>query len=278
MVPARFAVIGDPVEHSLAPRLFGMLFDEHRVAASYRAERVREGELGAVLRRARQGEFQGLSIGLPHKVILPKLLDGLETMASRTGSVNCIRAEGKRLIGHNTLLSGVARALHHHLGSYPTRKRVLILGAGGAARAVAVALSSLSSAEVVIANRTLAKAEEVAALVERGRAVRLDDDLRNECIRAELIINATSIGLQRPNADPLPPTCPIRSGQTVVDLVYRPLQTALLRRARHASATAIDGLWVLIYQAMFQLALWAGGDADRETAERLHAALAPEAA
>jgi shikimate dehydrogenase len=275
---ARFAVIGDPIEHSLAPRLFGLLFQELGLAATYRAERVREGELPAFLKRVRAGEYQGLSIGLPHKITLPKLLDSLEPMATRAGSVNCIRAQGKKLTGHNTLLSGIARALHHHFGNYPTRKRVLILGAGGAARAAAVAMSTLSSAEVVIANRTLSRAREVVELIDHGRAVRLDDDLRNECIRADIIINATSVGLQRPNADPLPLSCPIRSGQTVVDLVYRPLRTALLRRAHESGAMAIDGLWVLIYQAMFQMALWAGGDADRESAERLYAKLAPDAA
>lgn len=274
---SRYAVIGDPVEHSLSPRLFGLLFEQLNIPASYRAERVRPEDLTGLLKRMRAGEYQGLSVTLPHKVQISKLLDALEPVALRTGAVNCIRAEGKRLIGHNTDMSGIVRSLHHHFGSYPTRKRVLLLGAGGAARAAAVALSSLSSLEIVVANRTPSKAKAIVELVERGRAVPLDDDLRNECSRAEIIINATSVGLQNPSADPLPVTCPIRSGQVVMDLVYRPLETALMRRAKHAGAKTIDGLWVLIYQAIFQLALWTGRDADDEVAEKLHSLLAQEA-
>lgn len=273
----RYAVVGDPIEHSLSPRLFGLLFEHAEIAGSYRAERVKSDELPALLKRVRAGEYQGLSVTLPHKVQLSRLLDALDPTALRIGAVNCIRAEGKRLIGHNTDMSGIVRSLHHHFDGYPTRKRVLILGAGGAARAAAVALSSLSSLEIVVANRTLARAKDIVELVERGRAVRLDDELRNECSRAELIINATSVGLQNPSADPLPMNCPIRSGQVVMDLVYRPVDTALMRRAKAAGAKAIDGLWVLIYQAIFQLALWTGRDADDEIAEKLHATLAQEA-
>ncbi|MBS2028038.1 MAG: shikimate dehydrogenase [Deltaproteobacteria bacterium] len=273
---ARYAVIGDPVEHSLSPRLFGLLFEQLKLNANYRAERVPTDQLGAFLKRVRAGEFQGLSVTLPHKVTITSLLDGLEQQAVRIGAVNCVRVEGKKLFGHNTDLGGLVRTLHHHLGGHPTRKKVLILGAGGAARAAAVAMGSLSAAEIVIANRTLARAKSVAELVDHGQALPLDNDLRTACAKADVIINATSVGLLS-RADPLPETCALRSHQVVLDLVYRPLETALMRRARESGCTVIDGLWVLVYQALFQLALWEGRDVEAVQAEALHAALAPEA-
>ena len=289
MDAARYAVIGDPVAHSLSPRLFGLLFEQLGLRASYAAERVTEDALPAFVARLRRGGLQGASVTLPHKVRAAELLDALDPSAQRTGAVNCIRAEGGGLVGHNTDVAGIALALERR----PVKKAV-VLGAGGAARAAVVALEELGAQEIVVANRTRARAE---ALAERFATVRVADVQEVRLDAVEVLINATSVGMARETPPPplpqgggdldltsRPAPLPWERGWgevpnlTALDLVYRPLHTALLRQAQAAGARTIDGLWVLIFQALAQLQLWTGRTVDADTAARLHAALAPEAA
>lgn len=288
-----FAVIGDPVEHSLSPRLFRILFDELKLDAEYRALRTHPLELPERVNSVRSGELSGISVTIPHKEAVIPLLDELAPSASLLGAVNCLAAGGdRRVVGHNTDASGFQAALGEarvKLGG----ARVLILGAGGAARAAAFAAAKSGARSIVIANRTEARASKLSrdligsGLAHRGGAGKKAAGpcavsvlpLPSASITAEiadLIVNASSVGLES-DADPLPATFQLGRNHAVLDMVYRPLQTRLLRRARASGAVAVDGLWMLIHQALEQFRLWLSGGVPSDFAARLHRELGEEA-
>jgi shikimate dehydrogenase len=290
-----FAVIGDPVEHSLSPRLFRILFDELQLDADYRALRTPPLELPERVKSIRSGELSGISVTLPHKESVIPLLDELAPSASLVGAVNCLAPDGtRRAIGHNTDGSGFQSALEQAKVKL-AGARVLILGSGGAARAAAFAAAKSGARSIVLANRTPTRALGLSRdLIGSGLAhdgatgkavppatcavtvIRLP----SESITAELadlIVNATSVGLESEDADPLPATFQLGRNHAVLDMVYRPLETRLLRRARASGAVAIDGLWMLIHQALEQFRLWLSGAVPTDFAGRLHSALGEEA-
>ena len=279
---ARYAVIGDPVEHSLSPRLFALLFDWLQVDASYEALRVPREQLPAVLGRIRAGELDGVSVTLPLKELVARHVDQRSPAAEQIGAVNCLcrarRAQDGQLdlVGHNTDWQGIARSLER-AGVLRAGMRVVLLGAGGAARAVIPALQAHAPRSLLVANRTAERAQTLTRELGLGTAVPLDDSLAAAIASADLLINATSVGLRDVNADPLPAGCRLQPDQAVLDLVYRPLRTALLQRAQAAGCTTIDGLWVLVDQALAQAELWLGRSLPDALAARLHDALAPEA-
>jgi shikimate dehydrogenase len=164
--------------------------------------------------------------------------------------------------------------------------RVLLLGAGGAGRAAAFACASAGAGHLTLANRTLERASELARDLVRTESIpsgavesislepeRVAKALQN----ADLVVQATRVGLGDSSADPLPASCHFRSSQVAVDMVYQPLRTGFLRRVEAAGGVPIDGLWMLIHQALEQFRLWTGRIAPLEMAGRLHAFLAAEA-
>lgn len=313
-----YAVIGDPVEHSLSPRIFALLFAELGEGAHYTALRVTDSELPEAVARVRRGVLNGLSVTLPHKETILPLLDDVHPQAARIGAVNCVvRTQAGTLQGHNTDLVGFRQALEEG-GERLAAARVVLLGAGGAARAAAFAAVSSGAKSLVIANRSPERAMRLGLeLVQTGLAwpegelrrhwesgerappragaLRIGEmpagpsgkafvsvlpleaqALAQSIAHAEILVNATSVGLRENDADPLPAGVALHDGLTVLDMVYRPLETALLRRAKAAGATTVDGLWMLVYQALEQLRLWTGHVAAPQLGARLHAQLVQE--
>lgn len=310
-------MIGDPVEHSLSPRIFRLLFDELGVAAQYHALKTTPEELAGRVQNVRSGELGGLSVTIPHKEKIIASLDELSPLAAQMGAVNCVARDKQRAIGHNTDGRGFLLALDQ-AGAKLDGARVLILGAGGAARAAAFSAAQAGARSVVIANRTPARAEAVAAdLVTHGlarpedaapgggaraehsvsslgprghgtrhsSAGRLEPTCRVSAApltaalsgaAADIVVNATSVGLDS-SADPLPDSFRIDASKAVLDMVYRPLQTALLSRAKKQGAVAVDGLWMLIHQALEQFRIWTARSVPADLAARLHFALREEA-
>ena len=305
------------MEHSLSPRLFRLLFDELGVQADFRALRTPPEELERRVQSVRAGELSGLSVTLPHKETIIPLLDELSPVAALMGAVNCVARDGQRVTGHNTDARGFELALER-AGVKLAGARVLILGAGGAARAAAFSAAQAGARSVVIANRTLARAEGLAAdLVANGLA-QADNGHRTDsradggvssfgpggqvsrhsavpgsapsCVvsvlplsasalageRTDIVINATSVGLAS-SADPLPESFRLDGTRAVLDMVYRPLQTALMSRARAVGTMAIDGVWMLVYQALEQLRIWTSRSVAADLAARLHSKLCEEA-
>lgn len=226
--------------------------------------------LGSVLDEARRGDFSGFSITLPLKEAVLPLLDAVTPLAREMGAVNCVlRRDDGTLEGHNTDGVGLAHALAQvHVSFQGTR--VLLLGAGGAARAAAFTAQARGAARLWIANRGLARAQRLVEDVSPGAEALALADVASVLAQADVIINATRVGLGVPDASPLPPGCKLGKNQTVLDMVYQPLQTALLADAGRAGARTVDGLWMLIHQALEQLRLWTGVLAPPPTAAALH--------
>lgn len=245
------AVIGDPVAHSLSPAIHNAAFAEAGIDAVFVALPVRPDALGEAVAGVRALDLLGLSVTMPHKAAIQAHLDAVGPEATTLDAVNCVVREGDRLVGTNTdgtgFVDALAAASVDLVGT-----RVLLLGAGGAARAVVHALAGEDPAEIGIANRSADRAK--AAVLLGGRDARLADV--DEAPDFDLIVNATSVGM---GSQELPlPAEGLREGQVVVDLVYQPVETALLAAARAAGARAVDGVGMLVHQAAHAFRLWTG--------------------
>lgn len=246
------AVIGSPVAHSLSPALHNAAFRAAGADWVYAAFEVAPGRAGDALDAARLLGFGGLSVTMPHKQDVAEAVDVLDDAAAALRSVNTvvIGADGL-LTGHSTDGAGFVASLIE-AGVHPGGRRVVVIGAGGAARAVIDAMARAGAAEIVVVNRSADRAEAAAALGgERTRVGRID-----EVRRAEVVVNATSVGMASAET-PFDPSL-LGAGHVVADLVYHPLDTALLRAAHARGATTVDGLGMLVHQAALQQQLWLG--------------------
>ncbi len=251
------AVIGSPVRHSLSPALHNAAFAAAGVDWVYTAFEVAPGQAGAALAAMRALGLGGLSVTMPHKDDVAAAVDVLSPAAAALRTANTVvRGADGRLEGHSTDGEGFVASLRE-AGIDPSGAAVAVLGAGGAARSVVDALARAGAASVAVVNRTPAKAAVAAALAGDAGVV----GGREHVAAADIVVNATSVGMGAVDgaADALPvdPTL-MRAGQVVADLVYHPLDTALLVAARAAGATTVDGLGMLVHQAALQQQLWLG--------------------
>ncbi len=266
MTQRLLGVIGDPIEHSLSPRLHKFVLRNLSLASEYeyRAFRVAPDELSDFVRRAGSQSIVGLNVTIPHKQAVLQYLDELDLGAEKIGAVNTIVFNQGKLKGYNTDGAGFVRAARTN-GVALNASKVVMLGAGGAAKAVAFALAETGAAQLSIYNRSIERALELKAqLLEKTRLSticvhRLDD---RECLcddlsRSTLLINTTSIGMHpRFSESPLVIPEALHSGLTVFDLIYNPGETELMRQAQHRGARAVNGLEMLIYQGLEALCLW----------------------
>jgi shikimate dehydrogenase len=193
----------------------------------------------------------GLSVTMPHKEDVAAAVELLAPAAAALRSVNTVsRDDAGRLVGHSTDGDGFVASLAA-AGITVDDVRVVVLGAGAAARSVVDALGRAGARDVAVVNRTRDKAVGAAALAPTGRVGSLDD-----IVAADIVVNATSIGMGSAEL-PVDPTL-LRPGQVVADLVYHPLETALLAAARAAGCTPVDGLGMLVHQAVLQQEIWTG--------------------
>lgn len=203
--------------------------------------------------------IRGFGISMPYKQAIMPLVDELDPLAARIGAVNTVVNEEGRLRGHNTDCVGAARALEEERPAKGAR--ILVLGAGGAGRAVVFGLAD-RGAEVVVANRDTGKAEALAAEIG-GRAVSLEH-AREAASSYDVVVNASSVGMREVDtSSPLPEEC-IAAGQVVMDIVYKPIETELVRAARRRGARVIHGGRMLLHQAARQFELYTGKDAPLE--------------
>lgn len=257
--PADVLLLGDPVGHSLSAVFQNAAFRATGVAARYLARQVPADRLAQTVGGLRaDARVLGANVTVPHKLTVVAHLDRLDGAASALRAVNTISRDRDLLVGHNTDQAGIERSLREAgLG----RTRVaLVLGAGGAARAVAAALSTLDG-ELLIASRAPAAAAELCDLLRlrRARAIPFDQVnavLGDPALAIDLIVNATPVGLDGRSL-PLDPRC-LRAGQVVADLVYQPVSTPLLQAARGAGARAVNGLGMLLYQGAAAFEIWTG--------------------
>jgi len=255
-------IIGWPVEQSLSPAIHNAAFEAAGLDWVYAAFPVRPGEAGRAVDAMRALGIRGLNVTMPHKRDVIAALDELSPEAARAGAVNTIVAEGERLVGETTDGPGFVRFLTADAGVEPAGVRALVFGAGGAARAIVLALCDMGG-RVAVAARRRDQAEEIAAVAKDAKPVAFDAmAVDAELGHAEIVVNATPVG----HAGETLPFDPARLGprHVVVDLIYHPESTPFVRTARERGARAFNGLGMLVHQAALSFELWTGLDAPIE--------------
>lgn len=257
-----FALIGDPVEQSLSPAMHNAAFQTLGLKCAYIALRVPKPMLADAIASVRALGIAGLNVTIPHKIDIVGLLDELDKFASLVGAVNTVKNDGGKFIGFNTDGEGALRALQGKIGSV-RGKEVVLLGAGGAARAIAFSLAR-AGAKLTIANRTVPRARALASTIEQKLGINVEvtslsraeltKALKNACV----LINATSVGMYPKTEKTLVRASMMHRGLVVFDIVYEPLQTKLLREARRAGGETIDGLGMLAHQGALAFEIWTG--------------------
>ncbi|TLY12452.1 MAG: shikimate dehydrogenase [Nitrospirae bacterium] len=256
-------VLGNPVEHSLSPAIHNAAFQKLGLNFVYLAFRI-EDLAGAIRGIKALGNVRGFSVTIPHKVAVIPYLDEVETTAKHIGSVNTIVAENGKLTGYNTDASGAMRALREGGVSLKGQK-VLMLGSGGAARAIAFALGA--DAEIAALTILGIDEKERRGLVKDLRAktsLQVEDGsisqetLRRNLKDSHILLHCTPVGMHPKVNETSVPGSLLTPNLTVMDIVYNPLETRLLREAKEAGCRTIRGLEMFLNQAIAQFELWTG--------------------
>lgn len=259
----RLAVIGWPVKHSISPTIQRAALQKLGIDASYDREEVSPEDLPSFVAALRSGAWLGINVTIPHKETIIPLLDRLSPGAAAIGAVNTVVVDEGRLSGHNTDAAGFIESLRGQGSHSPAGERVALLGAGGAARAVLWSLVEGGAGRVTLFNRHRERAESLAAAARSWRGETelfvepwTEDALARTVPECSLVVNATSVGLSAGDT-------PIAGGLVerhalVVDLIYNPRPTRLLREARARGARTLDGLPMLVYQGAAAFELWTG--------------------
>lgn len=252
-------IVGWPVAHSLSPRLHGHWLAEHKIDGLYAPMPVPRDGFATVLKSLRAVGFTGVNVTVPHKEAAFSIAHEVDDAARAAGAVNLLVFEGERILGRNTDAPGLAASLTESLGAGALKdKTAVVLGAGGAARAVVLALSTLGAKEIRIVNRDQHRADTLAATMTPFVKAKLSvtswplagDD-------AVLLVNATSAGMHG-NAPLDIPLHTLPKAAAVCDIVYNPLETDLLAQARATGHKTIDGLGMLMHQAVPSFAAFFG--------------------
>jgi len=256
------ALIGDPVEHTMSPAMHNAAFKKLGLDYAYIPFRVKSAELGQAVAGLRALNVRGFNVTIPHKVSVIPFLDELDLSVKKIGAVNTVVNDGGRLKGYNTDGEGFLRALIDK-NVKPEGKEVVILGAGGAARAISYNLAE-QGAHLTILNRKqeLDWAENIARLIKKGlgQGVKVGEltprALSPALEKAHILVNATSVGMS-PDSDKTPvPAELLKRSLIVFDIVYNPIETRLLKEAKVAGAKVISGVDMLAWQGALAFEKW----------------------
>lgn len=267
------AVIGDPVRHSLSPLIHNTAFELLGLDWVFLAFEISRGSSQAALDAMRSLGIEGLSVTMPLKSEIFKGLDRVSSIAQRLESVNVVHRLGNDLVGDSTDGQGFINALRYDQNFDPQGKRCVVFGAGGAARAVILALAEAGATDLAIVARRENQAQAAAGLIASVGRVGTPKDVTG----ADLVVNATPIGMKIDSSvlDISGPDVPfdpelVGAGQLVCDLIYHPLETPLLVQAASKGAQVSNGVGMLIHQAALSFKLWTGESAP---VEEMYAAL-----
>tara|TARA_B100002003_G_scaffold67093_1_gene62427 strand:+ start:463 stop:1338 length:876 start_codon:yes stop_codon:yes gene_type:complete len=267
-------LIGDPVEHSMSPVMHNAAFRELGLDYLYVPFRVKKEEIGKAIDGMRALNLRGLNITIPHKVAIIPLLDELDPLAEKIGAVNTIVNNDGVLRGYNTDASGLLQSMWTN-GIEPRDKNIVIIGAGGASRAVTFILAD-KKARLVILNRIqeLDWAKELASRITQTFRQKIEaleltrENLAKVLNKADILLNATNAGMS-PNTEETPVDADLLRPELVVyDIVYNPSKTRLLREAEMINAKTIGGLDMLTWQGALAFQMWTGRKAPVELMKR----------
>ena len=256
-------VIGDPIEHTLSPIIHNKAFQTLDLDFVYVAFRVGEKMLEGAIDGMRAFNIRGMNVTIPHKVKVMDYIDDVDEVANDIGAVNTIVNDSGILVGYNSDGEGALRSLVKS-GISLQGMKVLILGAGGAARAVIYSAAKEMPNSIVILNRTKERARELADKVSAKTGIPVtakkleNQSLKDEIQDTDLIINCTSVGMAPDLNGTLVPKNLLRKGLAVMDIVYVPFETRLLKEAREAGAIVIPGVDMFVNQAAFAFEIWTG--------------------
>jgi len=267
------ACFGQPVAENPTGEMQEAAFRQSGMAWRYLTVEVAPEGLAAAVAGARAMGFQGLNLTIPHKVAVMPLLDEISREAAVIGAVNTVRRDGDRFIGENTDGKGFLRGVREDAGVAVAGKRVVLLGAGGAARAIATELLLAGVADLLVINRGLERGAGMVAdlAAKTGGPIRFEEWTGVYAVPewADLLVNATSIGLF-PDVEAMPPVDLSAAGPEclVCDAVFNPPETRLLAAARERGLPILDGLSMLVYQGVIGFQLWTGRNPDENAMRR----------
>lgn len=257
-------IIGWPIEHTFSPSLHNAAFTEVGLDWAYLPLSVSPDDLEAAVDGIKAMGFMGFNVTMPHKKTVIEYLDGLSEEAILADAVNTVKRDDDRLIGHNTDGRGFIESLKMDADFLPEGKDALIIGAGGAARSVAISLAMSNVSSLTVVNRTSNKAKILTALIkdnfpecEVKVLSQNDEKIVSAKKSSQLIVNATSKGMRDNPGLPID-IDGISSGHLVYDLIYDPVETDFLKRASELGAKTINGMKMLLYQGMIAWEIWTG--------------------
>lgn len=252
-----YCIIGDPIDHSLSPAIHNAAFTTLGLNCSYIAFKVQEGQLKNSMDSLRAINIGGFNVTMPHKVTVLNYVDGSDKIVEMVGAANTVNNEGGKFHAYNTDVVGFIEPLRQRkidLNGF----EVLILGAGGAARAVAVALSQEKGvSKINIFNRDIDRSTNLANIINKSgieASIISQNDVQKIAFRSNLIINTTPLGMK--NEQSLIKTSSISKESIVYDIVYKPIETKLLENAKTAGAQVIYGYEMLLEQAIASFKIW----------------------
>jgi len=267
--PVRLAVFGDPVAHSLSPQMQNAALKTCKIDMQYARFQISPDELQSALDLIRELNFVGVNLTTPHKIAASKLMDEIDDNVKRIGAINTVKIDNAKLRGYNTDGKGFARAVRQEFAVDLRDLRVMILGAGGAARATALQCARENCERLVIANRTFATVQKLAeelreyfagprvlGPVPRLQAIPWEEAaIRFQIAHLDLIVNATPLGLNRSDPSPIPARL-LAPHLMIYDTVYREGRTPFVSAAIEAGARAANGLAMLLYQGALAFEIW----------------------
>ena len=267
--PVRLAVFGDPVAHSLSPQMQNAALKTCKIDMQYARFQISPDELQSALDLIRELNFVGVNLTTPHKIAASKLMDEIDDNVKRIGAINTVKIDNAKLRGYNTDGKGFARAVRQEFAVDLRDLRVMILGAGGAARAIALQCARENCERLVIANRAFATAQKLAeelreyfagprvlGPVPRLQAIPWEEAaIRFQIAHLDLIVNATPLGLNRSDPSPIPARL-LAPHLMVYDTVYHEGHTSFVSAAIEAGARVANGSAMLLYQGALAFEIW----------------------
>ena len=253
-------IIGDPIEHTLSPAMHNAAFEELNLDFVYAAFRVRKDELREAIVGAKSLDIKGLNVTMPHKNTVMKYLDETDPTAGSIGAVNTILNDKGRLIGYNTDGIGALKALKEN-GISLKGKKLLLLGAGGAGKAIAFHAAQ-EVEELKILNRTTKKAKDLAETLCKKFGKKIEGNslsaktIKKELEDTDIVVNATSVGMHPSDDQSLIYPSWLRPDLCVMDIVYNPIETKLARDTKSVGAKVVSGVEMLVYQGATSFEIW----------------------
>lgn len=258
-------IVGHPIGHSVSPAMHNAAFQKLGLDFEYVPFDVEPADLKEALTGLRALHIAGFNVTIPHKETIIPLLDDITKLARDIGAVNTVVNQEGKLVGYNTDGPGFIESLKQDANFEPRGKRAIVLGAGGASRAISTMLAEVGVKSLIISDVLEAKAKELAEYLDVAFVKMNGVELNKAIEKADLLVNATPIGMRpKVNESPLPNNVKLPKGLLVFDLIYNPAETKLIKIAKAAGCQAVSGLGMLVRQGALAFTLFTGEEAPIE--------------